>query len=60
MGREKLPCSIIPGMEGSVISVVRLCEGVQFQQNCVIFTRDEYIFADLGRAKEFLVKIVVI
>ena len=45
--REKLPCSIIPGTEGSVMSVGRLCEGAQFQQNCVIFTKDEYIIADL-------------
>ena len=57
MEREKLPCAMIPCMEGSVISAGRLCEGAQFQQNCVIFTKDEYIIADLGRAKEFLVKI---
>ena len=57
LGREKLPCATIPGMEGSVISVGRLCEGAQFKQNCVIFTKDEYIIADLGRVKELLVKI---
>ena len=57
LGRKSLPLSIIPSMKGSVISVGRYCEGLQFPQNCVIFTKDEYIIPDLERVKDRLVKI---
>ena len=48
---------LIPGMDGSVISVGRLCEGFQSKQNCVIFKKDEYVIADLDKIKEILMNI---
>ena len=57
LGREKLPVDIIPSMDSSVVSVGRLCEGVQSKQNCLIFLKDEYLIADLDKIKEILMTI---